>query len=124
MLVSAAAAEIAGALTPSDVCGLFGVCPNAVAALGLPAMQVGRTVRFSTETKATCAARSGRLLRPCKPCLQPGLPGAAGLDPSWCWWLPSPNSLQGPFDCPFCKLAVETFIARIEVGSPWFLTLR
>ncbi|KAL4451414.1 hypothetical protein ABPG77_009486 [Micractinium sp. CCAP 211/92] len=59
VLVSAAAAEIAGALTPSDVCGLFGVCPNAVAALGLPAM-------------------------------------------------------QGPFDCPFCKLAVETFIARIE----------
>ncbi|KAL4420667.1 hypothetical protein ABPG75_010323 [Micractinium tetrahymenae] len=56
VLVSAAAAEIAGALTPYDVCGVFGVCPNAATAMGL----------------------------------------------------------QGPFDCPFCKVAVATFIARIE----------
>ncbi len=80
MLVSAAAAEIAGALTPSDVCGLFGVCPNAVAALGLPAMQVGHAVRFGA--KGASAACPGRLLRPCKPCLQPCLQAYLVL-PDW-----------------------------------------
>lgn len=119
MLVSAAAAEIAGALTPSDVCALFGVCPNAAAALGLPAVQVGRAAAVGAllqGRRQRDAASVGLTLRRHQPRRSTGL--TARTCRRFVTLLPRPVPPQGPFDCPFCKLAVATFIARIEVGAP------